>query len=115
MKLSMSTGGRVVQVVSDPAGQSTRPLRVLQMCTDFGTGGIARHVIDLQDWLQARGHRVSLAGTAEEWAGPDTDADFLDIPLRYVAGEGAVFWRGWAIWRAACGPCAAGWRAIRLI
>jgi len=75
-------------VHSGPVKQKFRKLRVLEMCTDFGTGGISRHAIDLQKWLNARGHSVALGGTPGEWAGPDTDDNFLDIPVRYVASEG---------------------------
>lgn len=65
------------------------PLHVLQMGTQFGVGGITRHVLALRDWMRARGHRVSLAGTPDVWAGQDGDPDFLALPTRYVAGEGS--------------------------
>jgi len=84
----LSNLGLEFRVASKPAIGKSGRLRVLQMCTDFGTGGISRHALDLQSWLNAQGHQVSLGGTAGEWAGPDTDADFLDIPTRFVAAEG---------------------------
>ena len=64
-------------------------LNVLQMGTQFGVGGITRHVLALRDWMRARGHTVSLAGTPDVWAGQDGDPDFLALPTRYVAGEGS--------------------------
>ncbi|NOE35868.1 glycosyltransferase [Ruegeria sp. HKCCD7318] len=64
------------------------PLHIVEMGTQFGMGGITRHVLGLSDWLQARNHRVTLAGTADIWAGPDRGAGFLDLPTRYVAGDG---------------------------
>ena len=69
--------------------QGREALHVLEAATQFGVGGIARHVLGLRDWLRARGHRVSLAGTPDAWAGPDTEPEFLDLPTRYVAGDGA--------------------------
>lgn len=68
--------------------QTGTPIRVAQICTDFGTGGIARHALDLSAWLKERGHRVFLAGTEAEWANRDTDDDFLSIPVRWAGGEG---------------------------
>ncbi len=67
---------------------SQNPLHVVEMGTQFGMGGITRHILGLSEWLQARGHRVTLAGTADIWAGPDKYPDFLDLPTRYVAGDG---------------------------
>ena len=58
------------------------------MGTQFGMGGITRHILGLSDWLQARNHRITLAGTADIWAGPDQQSDFLDLPTRFVAGDG---------------------------
>ncbi len=67
---------------------SSDPLHVVEMGTQFGMGGITRHILGLSDWLQAHDHRVTLAGTADIWAGPDQQPDFLDLPTRYVAGDG---------------------------
>lgn len=63
-------------------------LHVIEMGTQFGMGGITRHILGLSDWLQARNHRITLAGTADIWAGPDRQSGFLDLPTRYVAGDG---------------------------
>ncbi|MGR3762431.1 glycosyltransferase family 4 protein (plasmid) [Roseobacteraceae bacterium NS-SX3] len=76
---------------SDPAvltAAARPPLRVLQMGTQFGVGGITRHILGLRDWLRAQGHYVALAGTADAWAGPESEPEFLELPTRYVAGEG---------------------------
>lgn len=73
---------------SAPTPQQRRSVRVLQMCTDFGMGGIARHALDLREWLDARGHQVYLGGTTGEWAGPKTNPDFLEIPTRFVGADG---------------------------
>ncbi len=67
---------------------SSNPLHVVEMGSQFGMGGITRHILGLSDWLEARNHRITLAGTADIWAGPDRGAGFLDLPTRYVAGDG---------------------------
>ncbi|WP_193142953.1 MULTISPECIES: glycosyltransferase family 4 protein [unclassified Meridianimarinicoccus] len=64
-------------------------LRVLQMGTQFGVGGITRHILALRDWMRGQGHEVFLAGTPDVWASAETEPAFLDLPTRYVAGEGA--------------------------
>jgi glycosyltransferase involved in cell wall biosynthesis len=59
------------------------------MGTMFGVGGITRHVLGLRDWLKEHGHEVTLAGTGDAWASRETEGDeFLELPTRYVAGEG---------------------------
>ncbi|OYX45679.1 MAG: hypothetical protein B7Z02_00380 [Rhodobacterales bacterium 32-67-9] len=63
-------------------------LHVLEMQTQFGVGGITRHVLALRDWMRGQGHRVTLGGTPAAWAGPETEPDFLDLPTKYVSGEG---------------------------
>ncbi len=70
-----------------------RPLRIAQMCTDFGMGGIARHALDLGAWLRGRGHGVYLAGTPGEWAGEGAADGFLSIPTRYVGADGGPILR----------------------
>lgn len=64
-------------------------LHVLEMCTAFGVGGIARHVLDLGEWLRARGHRVTFCGTAHAWLSAATEKDFVPIRTEYVGGGGA--------------------------
>lgn len=68
----------------------TRPLHVLQMQTQFGVGGITRHVLSLTDWMRARGHRVTLAGSPAAWAGPNSQPDYLDLPTRAVSADGGA-------------------------
>ncbi len=65
-----------------------QPLRVLEMGTQFGMGGITRHILGLSEWLRVHGHKVTLAGTADVWAGPETEPEFLNLPTRLVAGDG---------------------------
>lgn len=63
-------------------------LHVLEMQTQFGVGGITRHVLALRDWMRGQGHRITLGGTPAAWAGPATEPDFLDLPTKFVSGEG---------------------------
>lgn len=70
-----------------------RSLRIAQMCTDFGMGGIARHALDLGTWLRGRGHGVYLAGTPGEWASEGAADGFLSIPTRYVGSDGGAMLR----------------------
>jgi len=63
-------------------------MRILQICTTFGPGGIQRHAIDLGYWLRARGHHVGFAGTPRGWLDPKTDPDYLPLPLDKVSWEG---------------------------
>lgn len=64
------------------------PLHVVEMQTLFGVGGITRHVLSLRDWMRARGHRITLVGTPSDWAGPQSEPDFFDLPTKSVSGEG---------------------------
>ncbi|TMV07046.1 glycosyltransferase family 4 protein [Ruegeria sediminis] len=65
-----------------------KPLNIIEMGTQFGMGGISKHILGLTEWLRAHDHRVTLAGTADIWAGPDQEAEFLELPTRYVAADG---------------------------
>lgn len=65
------------------------PLRVLQVCTNFTMGGIQRHVLNLGDWLTARGVRVSYAGSPGAWLNGRSGRDFLPLGLDAVAADGA--------------------------
>ena len=64
--------------------RSERPLRILQLSTNFLPGGIQRHVLDLTADLRRAGHRVSLAGDTGDWTQPDT----VVLPLNRMS------WRG---------------------
>lgn len=66
------------------------PLHVLEMQTEFGVGGITRHVLALRDWMRGRGHRITLGGTSSFWAGKDTEPDYVELPTKYVSGIGGA-------------------------
>ncbi|MCB1332749.1 MAG: glycosyltransferase family 4 protein [Roseivivax sp.] len=86
----------------------TRPMRILEVVTNFLPGGIQRHVLDLADDLRARGHAVTLAGDAGDWS---ETTDVVNVPLNGVSWRG-----GSAVARvAALWPCVRDLRrAIRL-
>ncbi|WP_263740496.1 glycosyltransferase family 4 protein [Albidovulum litorale] len=63
-------------------------LHILELQTQFGVGGITRHVLCLRDWMRGHGHRVTLGGTPAAWAGPETEPDFLDLPTKFVSADG---------------------------
>lgn len=65
-----------------------RKLRILQVGTQLGVGGITRHILSLTQWLRENGHEVTLAGTADVWVSHDIEDRFLDLPIRLVAGDG---------------------------
>lgn len=65
-------------------------LKILQLNTNFRPGGIQRHILDLSDWLRARGHDVQLGGTPGPWAGPEVTPCFLELPTREVSWEGGA-------------------------
>lgn len=58
------------------------------MQTEFGVGGITRHVLALRDWMRGQGHRITLGGTSSFWAGQDTEPDYVELPTKYVSGIG---------------------------
>ncbi|MGB3177277.1 MAG: glycosyltransferase family 4 protein [Albidovulum sp.] len=73
-------------------------LHVLEMATQFGVGGITRHILSLRDWMRDEGHRVTLGGTPAAWAGPESEPDYLDLPTKFVSGEGGSMpARLWAV------------------
>lgn len=67
---------------------SEAPMRILQMCTTFGPGGIQRHAIDLGMWLRARGHHVAFAGAPRGWFDSEEDPDYLALDVDKVSWEG---------------------------
>ena len=84
--------------------QDTRPLRILELGTQLGVGGITRHILALRAWLLARGHQVTLAGSPDVWVNEETGHDYLNLPLNRVAGgQGALPLRllalAQAVWR----------------
>ncbi len=71
------------------APKSGKPLKILQMGTQFGVGGITRHILTMSDWMTERGHQIAYAGTADVWQPNVSDPNqFLNIPTRYVASDG---------------------------
>ncbi len=80
----------------------TKPLRLLELATNFRPGGIQRHVLDLTEDLRGLGHQVTLAGDGGDWS----DANQIRIPLNTVSAHGgALLKRVSAIW-----PCVRGLR-----
>lgn len=73
--------------VRDERAPPEGPLRILEMSTIFHVGGITRHVIALGDWLRARGHQVSFAGSPGAWLNPTIDPDFISLDVHGVSGE----------------------------
>lgn len=63
-------------------------MRLLQLSTHFGPGGITRHVIDLSAALREQGHYVAIAGTRGKWMSEELDSDFYYIDLHHVAEAG---------------------------
>ncbi len=78
-------------------------MRILQICTNFRPGGIQRHVLDLTADLRKRGHIVTLAGDAGDWAGQAQSGAFVSLSLNDVAGVSGAggFKRIRALWREA--------------
>src|SRR5215218_3314874 len=63
-------------------------MRLLQLGTHFGPGGISRHIIDLTAALRAQGHHVFLAGTRGKWMSEEIDPKFFYIDLHHVTEGG---------------------------
>jgi glycosyltransferase involved in cell wall biosynthesis len=74
-------------------------LRLLEICTNYGPGGIQRHVLDLTAALRARGHHVVAAGSPGDWLPAGSDPEFLDVNLLDVIWEGGPLPR--RLWYAA--------------
>jgi glycosyltransferase involved in cell wall biosynthesis len=66
------------------------PMRLLQLCTAFRTGGIQRHVLGLTASLRARGHHVAMAGTPGNWLTNGSDEAFLALNLDGVSDQGGA-------------------------
>lgn len=62
-------------------------MRILEICTTIGPGGIQRHALDLGAWLTARGHTVAFAGAPHAWFRKD-DPLFLSLRTDLVSWEG---------------------------
>lgn len=70
------------------ADGSRQQLHVLEVQTEFGVGGITRHVVTLGGWLRERGHRVTIGGTSAAGGGARTEADYLELPTRRISDAG---------------------------
>ncbi|WP_284176656.1 glycosyltransferase family 4 protein [Frigidibacter sp. SD6-1] len=66
----------------------TKQLRILEIGTQLGVGGITRHILALRDWLVAHGHEVTLAGSPDVWVNGGTGHPYLELPVNRVAGGG---------------------------
>ena len=62
-------------------------MRILQYCTDFPTGGIQTHVMDLSAWLAGQGHEVSLAGEPENAVSEVADYRFIPLSMWKISRE----------------------------
>lgn len=79
-----------------------RPLKILELGTQLGVGGITRHILALRSWLVENGHQVTLAGSPDVWVNGTTGIPYLDLPINRVAGGGgALPFRLLALARAA--------------
>lgn len=63
-------------------------MRILEVGTEFGVGGIARHVIDLSNWLGAAGHDVFIAGGPDALLDESKDPRFRAVPIARVSVKG---------------------------
>ncbi len=76
-------------------------MQILQVCTKFGVGGIARHAIDLGQWLRQQGHSIYFAGTSGENMDNNRDDKFIPLGIDRVSGDSNTLVRvGYAL---ACG------------
>ncbi|HQY43599.1 MAG TPA: glycosyltransferase family 4 protein, partial [Paracoccaceae bacterium] len=67
-----------------------RPLKILELGTQLGVGGITRHILALRSWLVENGHQVTLAGSPDVWVNRTTGIPYLDLPINRVAGGGGA-------------------------
>ena len=65
------------------------PMQILQICTKFGAGGIARHAIDLGLWLRRRGHHITFVGSAGEGLDENRDDHFFTLEIDNVSQDDA--------------------------
>lgn len=67
-----------------------RPLKILELGTQLGVGGITRHILALRQWLVENGHHVTLAGSPDVWVNDRTAIPYLNLPINRVAGGGGA-------------------------
>lgn len=68
-------------------------MRIIQFCTKFGAGGIARHAVDLGLWLRARGHDVVFAGAPGEILDAERENFYVPISTDRVSGDSGLMSR----------------------
>lgn len=68
-------------------------MRILQVCTEFGPGGIARHAVDLGFWLRQQGHITFFAGTSGANMDATRDNDFVPMAIKQVSAGDNIFVR----------------------
>jgi len=71
----------------NPKDTDAAPLRILEMCTMFGVGGISRHVLELSNWLRGRGHQLFFAGSPGPWLSETLDPDFVTLGTQGASGD----------------------------
>ncbi len=62
-------------------------MQILQVCTKFGAGGIARHAIDLGQWLRQQGHSIYFAGAPGANMDKDRDDKFVPLGIDLVSSN----------------------------
>jgi glycosyltransferase involved in cell wall biosynthesis len=68
--------------------RSVTRMRILELCTEFGGGGIARHVLDLTQSLREMGHEITCAGSAGILLDKNIDPRFFPLPMVSVSDAG---------------------------
>lgn len=65
-----------------------RPLRILQFCTNFYKGGgIQTHVLELSEWLEARGHQTWFAGDPRRSSYNPNSDNFIPLLMDDVSKD----------------------------
>ena len=63
-------------------------MQILQICTEFGNGGIARHTVDLGLWLRKRSHTIFFAGApGKNMDDTHIDDNYLPLGLNLVSSN----------------------------
>lgn len=63
-----------------------KPLRILQFCTNFYKGGgIQTHVLELSEWLEARGHQTWFAGDPRRSSYDPNSENFISLLMNDVS------------------------------
>jgi glycosyltransferase involved in cell wall biosynthesis len=73
-------------------------MRIIQFCTKFGAGGIARHAVDLGLWLRTQGHEVVFAGAPGEVLDSEREKQFIPLSTDRVSGHAGMFRRVGSAW-----------------